>query len=196
MPGPTLAPFLRGQRMRFDAVYSETDSIAGKLGSRGASIAVTTPQHKLVEYTEEGSDEAYDVQRDPQEQRILPPEHDAYEKRQTLRSWHLAQGPLPPPSTSTRLAKAAPAEPPATEAPGAKTDSKSRADLIRSRAKQARAGDPDEDADRKTARNSPPRDASATPQTARAAGSEDEDAQEEEIPAELREHLRSLGYVE
>jgi arylsulfatase A-like enzyme len=95
MPGPSLEPILDGKTGVFEAVYSEANSIAGSLGSRGETIAMTTNRNKLISYLEDGVDEAYDSLHDPGEQRILPLGDEAYLARQTLRAWHRSVVPLP-----------------------------------------------------------------------------------------------------
>jgi arylsulfatase A-like enzyme len=95
MPGVSLVPMLRGQRGLFGVVFSEADSIAGSMGSRGATIAMTGDRYKLISYLEEGDDEAYNVVEDPTEHTILPESHDAYGGRQTLRAWHASMESLP-----------------------------------------------------------------------------------------------------
>src|SRR4029450_3822184 len=95
MPGVSLVPVLRGQREMFGAVFSEADSIAGALCSRGPTIAMTGDHYKLISYLEEGADEAYDVVEDPTERHILPESHDAYSARRTLRAWHASVEPSP-----------------------------------------------------------------------------------------------------
>ena len=178
MPGVTLEPTLRGHPQRFDAVYSETDSVAGRLGSRGETIAITTPRYKLVEYTEEGSDEAYDVRTDPYEQLLLPPDHDAYRQRSTLRSWHTAMAPAPVPSR--RIATAT--------VPGhAPTAEQRQRNSAAAAAQGARAGT----AERRAANAVGTYASEADPDV------EDEaDTGYQVLPDELAEHLKALGYVE
>ncbi|MEE8310625.1 MAG: sulfatase [Candidatus Binatia bacterium] len=178
MPGVTLEPTLRGHPQRFDAVYSETDSVAGRLGSRGETIAITTPRYKLVEYTEEGSDEAYDVRTDPYEQLLLPPDHDAYRQRSTLRSWHTAMAPAPVPSR--RIATAT--------VPGdAPTAEQRQRNSAAAAAQGARAGT----AERRAANAAGTYASEADPDV------EDEaDTGYQVLPDELAEHLKALGYVE
>jgi len=98
MPGTSLVPILTGEFGLFEAVYSEADSPLGNLGSRGETIAMTTARNKLIMYTDEGTDEAYDRIRDPDEQRILPIAHDAYLNRKTMRAWHDSLRALPKPA--------------------------------------------------------------------------------------------------
>lgn len=86
-PGASLVPLLRGEPSPFRTVYSETDSIPGALGSRGATIAMTTSKQKLISYLEEGTDEGYDVVKDRAEQHVLPESHPVYQQRSTLRAW-------------------------------------------------------------------------------------------------------------
>ena len=86
-PGPSLMPLLKGEPSPFRDVYSETESVSGSLGSRGATIAVTTAKQKLISYLDEGTDEGYDVVNDPGEQHVLPKSHAVYQQRVALRSW-------------------------------------------------------------------------------------------------------------
>ncbi len=95
LPGVSLEPILRGDKNLLDAVYSETDSPVGTLGSRGETIAMTTNRDKLIEYLDEGSSEGYDLIADPGEQRILPESHRVYSRRSALRSWKASLRPLP-----------------------------------------------------------------------------------------------------
>jgi len=88
MPGVSLVPLVKGKRDLFGAVFSEADSEIGKLGSRGATIAMTGGRYKLISYLEEGSDEGYDLIADPGEQRPLSEDRDVYLRRSTLRAWH------------------------------------------------------------------------------------------------------------
>ncbi len=104
MPGVSLLPVVLGKRGPFEGVFSETESPLGALGSRGATIALTTATDKLIEYTEEGSSEGYDLRRDPGEQQVLPEGHPVYRKRASLRSWHDSLAPLP---RAKRVPKAA-----------------------------------------------------------------------------------------
>jgi arylsulfatase A-like enzyme len=97
MPGVSLLPMLDGSEREFPIVYAEADSPAGNLGSRGANIAAIRPEAKLISFTDEGSDEAFDVVADEAEQKVLPEGHDAYYLRQSLRAWSSAMGSLPRP---------------------------------------------------------------------------------------------------
>ncbi|HEY2774461.1 MAG TPA: sulfatase [Candidatus Binatia bacterium] len=98
MPGVTLLPMLMGKQKGFPVVYSEADSAAGSLGSRGRAIAITKPTVKLISYIEEGNDEAYDLKEDPDEHHPLPEKNLAYLLRQTLRAWSDSLKPLPRPA--------------------------------------------------------------------------------------------------
>ncbi len=140
MPGASLEPLLRGKRGLFRAVYSETSSIAGSLGSRGETVAMTTEAYKLIAYTEENSEEAYDRIRDPDERHILEKSSPGYLGRKSLGDWHRSIIPLP---RSRSRARADGADKPAANASGS---------------------------------------APVRPQM--------------EMPEELRENLRSLGYLD
>jgi arylsulfatase A-like enzyme len=97
MPGVSLVPLLQGRHKGFPVVYSEAESTAGVLGSRGATMSMTKDKLKLISYTDEGTDEAYDLEEDPTEQTILPERSIAYLYRQTLRAWRGSLKPLPRP---------------------------------------------------------------------------------------------------
>ncbi|MFQ5352896.1 MAG: sulfatase, partial [Candidatus Binatia bacterium] len=97
MPGVSLEPMLHAKRGLFEAVYSETSSVVGNLGSRGETIAMTTKAYKLILYTEEHSEEAYDRIRDRDEQRILAKSSSAYLGRAALEAWHRSLTALPRP---------------------------------------------------------------------------------------------------
>ncbi len=97
MPGVTLLPLLTTRGKGFPVVYSEADSAAGSLGSRGRTSAITKPGIKLVSYDDEGTDEAYDLETDPGELEPLPERNSAYLMRQTLRAWTASLRPLPRP---------------------------------------------------------------------------------------------------
>lgn len=101
-PGASLLPLLRGEASPFDSVYSETDSIPGALGSRGATIARTTARHKLISYLDEKKDEGYDVVTDVGEQQILPEGDPVYEQRSELNAWKESVVPIAPPRKSER----------------------------------------------------------------------------------------------
>jgi len=178
MPGPSLAGILRGEDRGFGAVYSETASVTGKLGSRGETVAMTTPRQKLVRYTQEGAEEAYDLARDPFELRVLPAGHEAYGRRKTLEAWHVAMSPLPKPTT--RVARAATPDKARTPAQNRARAAAQRAARARANAAAARAG--------RTGKTAPP----ARP----ARPADPADDAPEELPEDLKEHLRSLGYLE
>ncbi len=171
MPGPSLVRLIEGGSQQFDAVYSETDSVAGKLGSRGETIAITTPHQKLVSYLEEGSDEAFDTLRDPAERNVLPPDHEAYDRRHSLRAWHSAM------STIQR--------PPSALAAGA----------MRRRAADVERSDQGAEAARRP--RARPTAAPAAPAANPPAQVEDHrSSRADAVPADLEKDLRGLGYVE
>ena len=85
--GPSLlAAVERGQRYA-QPVYSHAISKSGHRGSRGEAIAITTTDSKIVIYTEEGSQEAFDRVRDPAESSPLPQGHPTYRLAARLPSW-------------------------------------------------------------------------------------------------------------
>jgi|GEM_PF-1951410 len=94
MPGVTLLPIIEGTQRDFPVVYSEADSDPGTLGSRGSCRAITRPGQKLISYSDEGSDEGYDLKTDVLETKVLPEKHPVYELRNTLRAFADAQTPL------------------------------------------------------------------------------------------------------
>lgn len=101
MPGVSLLPMIDGSATGFDGpVYSEADSVAGRMGSRGPVVSIIKEREKLIAFTGEGSEEAYDLEVDPGEQHILPESHAAYRRRWTLRAWAKALTPLPKPGRS------------------------------------------------------------------------------------------------
>jgi arylsulfatase A-like enzyme len=171
MPGVSLVPTLRGQRYSFGAVFSEADSIVGALGSRGATIAMTSDRYKLISYLEEGADEAYDIEQDPGEQEILPEANEAYAARPTLRAWHTATDPA---SRTTAVASNGPASTEA-ERPRGKPQREGVARAAKVPGAQGTA-------DRKpNARNAKP-PATEEPTL--------------EMPDKLKDELRSLGYFD
>jgi arylsulfatase A-like enzyme len=87
MPGVSLAPILRGEPSPVRTVFSETDSIPGSNGSRGATIAMTNAKHRLISYLDEGTDEGYDAVADRAERFVLPEANPVYQLRSTLRAW-------------------------------------------------------------------------------------------------------------
>jgi len=98
MPGVTLLPILQGDQSGFPVVYSEANTTAGSLGSRGKTTAMTKAELKLISYTDEGTDEAYDLVEDPAELTPLPERNIAYLMRQTLRAWTASMRALPKPN--------------------------------------------------------------------------------------------------
>jgi hypothetical protein len=186
MPGVSLVGLLEGKQQLFGAVFSEADSVMGALGSRGATIAMTGDQYKLISYTEEGTDEAYDLHVDPHEQEVLPVTHEAYARRPTLRAWYASHDTLPRPAAVASFDVPAPR----SAAAAVRTDTGHRPDAEERRAARIRrralaaaqdASAPDEAIKRK---RSPARQPAA---------SEDPDL---ELPDEIQEQLRSLGYLE
>jgi choline-sulfatase len=206
MPGVSLLPLMEGRHRGFPVVYSEADSTAGTLGSRGKTMSMTKDNKlKLISYTEEGTDEAYDLAEDPRETEILPERSVAYLFRQTLRAWSASLRPLPRPEkrASEEEKRAATgddadyAEPdavptgPASDkaAPGAagikpspippKQDRETKAERD-ARKRAARAGTPFEPKQKRGERG----------------GRDAEDEEEMKVPKELEESLKSLGYLE
>ena len=165
MPGVSLVPILDGASNLFGGVFSEADSVLGQLGSRGATVAITGDRYKLISYLEEGSDEAYDLIRDPGERSVLPESHDFYARRKTLQSWHAALVPLPKRGSALALRTPPPDEEPETEPTPAP-----RPPAVAARPVDgAKDGEP-------------------TPTSTVGGGAE--------IPKEVQEQLRSLGYLE
>jgi arylsulfatase A-like enzyme len=123
MPGPSVVPVLNGERDVFRGVYSHTDSVLGKLGSRGETIALTTPTGKLISYLEEGTDEAYNTAVDRGEQQVLPEGDEAYARRQTLHAWNDALVRLSKPSGRGLVS----GRKPAADAPAAKPSADKKA---------------------------------------------------------------------
>ena len=107
MPGVSLLPMIDGKQKNFPVVYSEADTAAGSFGSRGPVLAMSKPDQKLISYTEEGADEAYNLKADPGENEVLPEKHAAYQMRQSLRAWRASMKPLPRPEVSPDEAAAA-----------------------------------------------------------------------------------------
>jgi len=94
LPGVSLAPILRGEPSPVRTVFSETDSIPGSNGSRGATTAMTNAKYRLISYLDEGTDEGYDAVTDRAERFVLPESNPVYQLRSTLRAWSrsLVQG--------------------------------------------------------------------------------------------------------
>ena len=107
MPGVSLLSILEGKQKNFPVVYSEADTAAGSFGSRGPVSAMTKADQRLISYTEEGVDEAYNTKADPGEHDILPESSPAYQMRQSLRAWRASLKPLPRPEVSPDEAAAA-----------------------------------------------------------------------------------------
>ena len=95
-PGESLVPMLEGKPSPFTAVYSETDSVRGSLGSRGTTVAMTTADRKLVSYPDEMKDEGYDAVNDVREQVILPSDDAVYRQREALAAWQSSNEPIDP----------------------------------------------------------------------------------------------------
>lgn len=110
MPGVSLLPMIDGKQKSYPVVYSEAETAAGTFGSRGPVIAMTKADQKLVSYTEEGADEAYNLKDDPGENQVLPEKSAVYQLRQSLRAWRASMKPLPRPTVSPDDAAAALAE--------------------------------------------------------------------------------------
>ncbi len=96
LAGESLLPLIEGKPSPFPVVYSETDSIRGVLGSRGATIAMTSAEQKLVSYLAEGKDEGYDVVNDLHEQSMLPPADPVYQRRTEISAWKSSVTPIVP----------------------------------------------------------------------------------------------------
>jgi len=94
MPGVTLLPVINGTQRDFPVVYSEAESDPGVLGSRGDCRAMTRPNQKLISYADEGSDEGFDLKNDRLETKVLPERSEVYFLRSTLRAFADAQTPL------------------------------------------------------------------------------------------------------
>ncbi|MFN2425973.1 MAG: sulfatase-like hydrolase/transferase [Candidatus Binatia bacterium] len=209
MPGVTLLPMIHGdQNKGFPVVYSEADSAAGSLGSRGRTTAITKNEIKLISYTEEGTDEAYDLAVDPRELEPLPERSPAYLLRQSLRAWMASMRALPrpdkprdkdaekaardsgteeyaEPESPEESAGSKRAEPGAVTSP---TPSPSPAGSVGASRERPAASAKKERGGRK-----PDRSSSSSSSKKAAPGDEEE---EMEVPKELEEDLRSLGYLE
>jgi arylsulfatase A-like enzyme len=170
MPGVTLLPMLDGRQKQYPVVYSEADTAPGVFGSRGPTIAVTKPDQKLISYTEEGSDEAYDLKQDPFETEVLPEKHQAYLLRQSLRAWRASLKPLPRPAVSADDAAAALDE----DSGGGGSE----------------AGDDTGEETEGAPSGAGSEGKRAGAKAAKSGGKGDK------IPKQLREDLRSLGYLE
>ncbi|HYC53647.1 MAG TPA: sulfatase [Candidatus Binatia bacterium] len=173
MPGVSLLPILERKQREFPLVYSEASSAAGALGSRGKCIAITRPDSKLISYTDEGVEEAYDRRKDPYEQLVLPEDHQAYEARRTLRAFLSAQLPLPKPS----------ATPPPAEEQEASVDTRGGAKAATRNGGDEETPDAADDGKDDGAQPAEP-----------AARDDGDDGMA--VPKELEEDLKSLGYLE
>lgn len=178
MPGVTLLPIIDGTQREFPVVYSEADTDPGALGSRGACRAITRPGQKLISYTDEGSDEGFDLRTDPLETRVLPERSEVYGLRNTLRAFAEAQRPLP-------------------EAPDADLDEPESGETG-SGSGSGGGAEPDGPDAVAPAGDEAPR--AAEPVKPPAAGEQPAtDAPGEkkmDVPKEVQESLRSLGYLE
>lgn len=127
LPGVSLVPILRGEPSPVRTAFSETDSIPGSNGSRGATIAMTNAKHRLISYTDEGTDEGYDAVADRTERFVLPESHPVYQLRSTLRAWSrsLVQGDS---RTWRQAVETAGGQPPAEGSPAAATPATDDAD--------------------------------------------------------------------
>lgn len=188
MPGVTLLPLLASRHKGFPVVYSEADSPAGSLGSRGRTSAITKSELKLISYDDEGTDEAYDLAKDPGELEPLPERNSAYLLRQTLRAWTASLKPLPRPEGG---AKRKGDKEPGEYVPGKGDDTGN----VSRRADPAVAGEPlatpAPKAATKGRRRGPAKQKPAAPDEPAA-----EDEEEMKVPKELEESLKSLGYLE
>lgn len=132
MPGTSVLPVLAGTSGAYESVYSEASSPVGALGSRGETMAMTTPRHKLISYPVEGTDEAYDRVHDIHEHKVLPEDHDAYDNRKVLRAWSNSLVVLPKPASrasqpryttpTAKTQEGEPDEPSASKEPTAPTE--------------------------------------------------------------------------
>jgi len=178
MPGASVVPVLNGEKQVFRSVYSETDSAVGKLGSRGATVALTTTGGKLISYLDEGTDEAYNTFRDPKERRVLPERDTAYQRRKTLRAcyqrrktlraWNEALVTLPKPPGRSMISDRKPEQ--------GRTDAAAKPKTERSR----------------TGKPGAPKPKAGQHRSQRPTDKEEA----EEIPPEIRKQLESLGYLE
>ena len=212
MPGVTLLPMIQGKQRGFPVVYSEADSAAGSLGSRGRTTAITKDNLKLISYIEEGDDEAYDLSEDPGELRPLPERNVAYLMRQTLRAWAASLSALPRPERVRDLKAEAGsrdeedstgtggeeeyAEPDSGADSGAGEGNKSEKPSKRSQPGSAHRKPADSPKAKASSKANPggvpkrPKDS----KTSRDAGAQDDEGTK--MPKELEEDLKSLGYLE
>ena len=185
MPGVTLLPMIDGKQKFFPVVYSEADTAPGTLGSRGRALAMTKPDFKIISYTDEGVEEAYDLEHDPGEKEPLPERHIAYLMRQTMRSWAESLRPLP----------RAPNEPDAAAVAAlAHEDDTTGADAADD-GEQSEAAKPGAEGVEKQRQKPGPASERAKPPGA-ADKKPGAKQKKDKMPAELKESLKSLGYLE
>ena len=179
MPGVTLLPILEKKQKGFPVVYSEADSPVGSLGSRGGVLAITKTDTKLISYTDEGTDEAYLLDKDPLEKEILPERHEAYFLRQTLRAWADSLKALAKPERGARgeVGDVLEEEPGTggESGSGGEEEPSSEAPSAVPGAGSGDSGDPD-----------------GSDESDRPDGSEEEMV----VPKDVEESLKSLGYLE
>ncbi|MFT5042948.1 MAG: arylsulfatase A-like enzyme [Hyphomicrobiaceae bacterium] len=189
MPGVSLVPILTGERDSFPIVYSQADSTAGALGSRGEVVAATRRHDKLVSYMEEGASEGFDLIKDPREQKVLDEDAKAYRMRNTLRAWAASNDPLPKPkTTSTKMTPKQIAE--------REKRRERRLELLAERIREEPALGEKRRATRKP---SPPlpRESDDPPKKSDAEFDGDPEAEPSiEVPDHVRESLKALGYIE
>ncbi|HYB99194.1 MAG TPA: sulfatase-like hydrolase/transferase [Candidatus Limnocylindrales bacterium] len=189
MPGVSLVPMLERKQREFPIVYSEASSTAGTLGSRGKCIAITRPDAKLISYTDEGVDEAYDLYKDPHETEVLPEDHPAYDARRTLRAFASAQQALPKPS----------ATPPPAEEQEASVNAGARNGAVGDEAdEQAPDAELDEEGDAGEPLQAvePEQGGEGQAPNETGGGADADDEAMMPVPEELEEQLKSLGYLE
>lgn len=179
MPGVTLLPMLQSKQKDFPVVYSEADSAAGVLGSRGRTLAMTKSDVKLIEYSDEGNDEAYDLDNDPGELKPMSERNIAYLMRQALRAWSDSLRPLPRPASRGARNKGLVGVDEGDDSVGTESGSGGLA----------------------PATTIPSEDPAAKPRGKRGAkagqpSEEDDEDEEMQVPKELQESLKSLGYLE
>lgn len=182
MPGVTLMPMIDGKQKNFPVVYSEADSAPGVLGSRGRTIAMTKPELKLISYTDEGTDEAYNLREDPGEHTPLPEKNTAYYMRQTLRAWADSLKALPRPAVEPDdIAKAMARDEEDSTGTGG-DDEDGNAPGAASGREGAKAASPDagKDAPKGGAKGAGPGKARKNPK----------------MPEQLKKDLKSLGYLQ
>lgn len=198
MPGVSLAPVIQGRSRGFPVVYSEAESTAGVLGSRGKSTSMSKEKLKLISYTEEGTDEAYNLEEDPGEQTPLPERSVAYLFRQTMRAWSASLKPLPrPEKVATEEEKAAVAD--SAEDDGAEDYSEPKdepAGPVSDKALPENAPTPPAVPKPVPAkeRDSSKKDRGAAKE--RGAGKSKGGGGMKDVPDDVKESLKSLGYLE